>query len=88
MQGYMTRYALSTGIKKVTVEKSTSPVATKQYVYTTDRPPIQLIVGVDFFFAKEQAESRARAMAKSKVVSLNKSLTKMKTLAKEPKWER
>ena len=85
ISGYMTKYALTQGIVKVNVRPSEGG-----YQYTVGEPgyPVQLKEGTNFFRRKEDAEKAAKDMAKKKIASLQKSLAKLKKLAKEPKWFR
>lgn len=84
IEGYCVKYALSQGIFKVQVRVSAP--SDGPYVYTHEKYSRQLKVGKDFFEKKEDAEAAAKLMAKKKVESLKKSLIKMQTLAREPKW--
>ena len=83
MKGFMIKYALSSGIKAVRVQKGSN----SEFVYTTGRYPIQLRVGRTFFEDREEAIAAAKKMAAKKVVSLEKQLKKMRKLSENPKWD-
>lgn len=86
MRGYSTKYALSTGIQVV----ETNPLLTvsnSAYRYTKGPYRIQLKLGTDLFETRQEAVDKAKEMAKKKILSLEKSIKKMKVLAQHPKWD-
>lgn len=86
MKGYSIKYALTKGIQEVEVE-DLKPGAPGDYCYIVGQQ-IQLKTGIDFFTDSVAAEEAAKIMAKRKVISLKKSITKMQKLAKKPLWGR
>jgi hypothetical protein len=84
--GYMTKYALVSGIEKVRA------VLYGDYVYTgnsiTAGNSIQLKPGKDFFESRDAAEAAAKEMATRKIVSIKKQLAKLEKLVATPKWSK
>lgn len=88
MKGYSTKYALTQGIQIVEVE---DPKPGEVYCHCKPAPnylPVQLIIGKTFFETVEAAEANAMEQAEKKIDSLKKALTKVRQLAKKPKWGR
>ena len=85
MKGYSTKYALTQGIQTVEVEDQKPDVKSK-YVFIKDQYDVELEYGINFFESAAAAEIAAMQAAKRKVISLNKSLAKVKVLARKPRW--
>jgi hypothetical protein len=85
MKGYMTKYALTDGIREVEVRPPRDDNG--KYVYTTDTQwPTQLRVGKDFFPDRDSAEARAKQMARQKIASLERQIKRLKPLTRNVKW--
>lgn len=80
IEGYCTKYALTTGVEKVKALVGSSG----EYVYEGRR---QMKIGADFFVSKEDAEAAAMRMAERKIASLKKQLDKMRALSACPMWK-
>lgn len=90
IDGYSTKYALTKGIYKVTVNlwfgsKTGELPKTNDYVYTTGEYRMQLVYGKTFFENIHDAEQNAREQAARKCRSLRKQLQMMDSLALKPK---
>ena len=82
IHGYLTKYALTAGIRECTAGPGTGG-----YVYIKERyGSTQAKLGVSFFASRDAAEAAARKMALRKIVSLEKQITKLHVLAGTPKW--
>lgn len=79
MKGYSTKYALTQGIFPVEVRQH------GDFVYTTDRST-QMKLGRDFFETREEAETEALRMAKTKSASLNKQIKNLEPLTRKAEW--
>lgn len=88
MTGYMTKYALTTGIEEVIVDSRDGGYVYCRIKTATDAYGlrIQLREGRDFFMRKEDAEENARKQAERKVVALKNNLRKMEALSVIAKW--
>lgn len=87
--GYVTKYALSTGIYKTNLRPQqnyeTAEDVTKYRFSTPPWNPLR--VGKDLFYTEEEAIEDAKRRAKRRLESLKKERKKLKLLAKEPKWD-
>lgn len=87
ISGYMTKYALSDGIRRV---RCRLPRAGRNrggvLASLTGGGLLWLKVGVDFFTDSVDAEDAARAMAVKRIASLKKQIAKLEKLAVTPKW--
>lgn len=85
MKGYSTKYALTKGIEAVEVD-DVDRDSKYQYCKADLGLGMQLVEGKTFFASSTDAEANAVEQANRKIASLEKSLTKMRALAKSPKW--
>lgn len=83
MKVFVTKYALTKGLFEETVEVGPGDA---KYVYSIGRWRAQYILGVTAFRTREQAIENARGMARRKVQSLHKQITKLERLVKTPNW--
>ena len=88
MKGYSTKYCLTKGIQEVEVGGPPEAGYTGKYRYVKSFMNVvqQLETGITFFTDRDAAEIAAMQAAKRKIRSLEKSLTKMRHLAKKPRW--
>lgn len=81
--GYMTKYALTAGIKTV----HGTAYGDWIYVKASFGNSIQLREGRDFFEREEDAVANARERARKQIKLIDRQRKKLEKLALEPKWE-
>jgi hypothetical protein len=85
MNGYVLKYALTSGIRLARVRRSSS--SDPNFVVEDKRFPDGIWrIGKEWVPTREEAEMVAKEMAKRKIASLERQLVKLRQLAENPKW--
>ena len=83
MKFYVTKYALTSGIREVEADEPSDGSA---YISVKEWHFACFALGRDAFRTREEAEARAVVMAKKKLANLRKQIAKVEHLVVEPKW--